>query len=189
MLSTVLEGKKATWRDSVRVWTSYFRIRLIMFSFSKRRIFSNYNNVMDTAIAAAKRPYSQEKPARGRDFFSDLMVEVYVSPRWREASLRCRVSLLETALALRAYKLEQGTYPNSLDALVPGYLPAVPQDPLNVNKPLRYKRDGAKYKLWSIGPDRKDDGGLPTVDTNLKGRGQSTVSPDLKGDFVYGINH
>ena len=34
------------------------------------------------------------------------------------------------ALAARAYELEKGKPPSSADALVPGYLETVPQDPV-----------------------------------------------------------
>jgi hypothetical protein len=44
--------------------------------------------------------------------------------------------------------------PQSLDALVPGYLPDVPADPFD-GKPLRYNTKA----LWCTGPDLTDDGG------------------------------
>jgi hypothetical protein len=65
----------------------------------------------------------------------------------------------ETAIALRLYRKEHGRYPENLSALVPRYLPSVPADPFD-GKPLRYRREGTGFRLWSIGPDRKDDGGV-----------------------------
>ncbi len=47
-----------------------------------------------------------------------------------------RASLL--LLALRVYRSERGALPNTLDALVPTYLPAVPLDPYN-GQPMRYR--------------------------------------------------
>lgn len=69
-----------------------------------------------------------------------------------------RYRMLKTELALRAYHLEQGKPSPSLEALVPEYLPAVPQDPFGAGGPLRYHR-GANPLVYSVGPDKKDDGG------------------------------
>lgn len=64
------------------------------------------------------------------------------------------------AVALNRYRVEQGQWPATLDALVPKYLTSVPRDPFD-GQPLRYElRDGAPL-LWSIGNDRIDDGGRP----------------------------
>jgi len=65
----------------------------------------------------------------------------------------------ETAIALWLYRKEHGRYPENLSALVPRYLPSVPADPFD-GKPLRYRREGTGFRLWSIGQDRKDDGGV-----------------------------
>ncbi|MDW8263382.1 MAG: hypothetical protein RMJ35_12715, partial [Phycisphaerales bacterium] len=46
--------------------------------------------------------------------------------------------------------------PASLDALVPGYLPTVPADPMAAGKPLNY-RSGAEAILWSVGENGVDD--------------------------------
>lgn len=63
------------------------------------------------------------------------------------------------ACALRLYKKEHGRYPETLRALVPKYLPTVPVDPFD-GKVLRYQRVGEGFKVWSIGEDLKDDGGV-----------------------------
>jgi len=69
--------------------------------------------------------------------------------------------LVVTAIALQRYKLRHGGYPADLNALVPDFLPAVPQDPLD-GQPLRYKpnQDGT-FLLYSIGEDGIDNGGDP----------------------------
>ncbi|MGQ9520638.1 MAG: hypothetical protein ACUVTP_11225 [Candidatus Fervidibacter sp.] len=62
------------------------------------------------------------------------------------------------ACALRLYKQEHGRCPETLQALVPKYLPTVPVDPFD-GKVLRYQRIGKGFKVWSIGEDLEDDGG------------------------------
>ncbi len=60
------------------------------------------------------------------------------------------------ACALERHRLAKGHYPDDLGALVPGFLPRLPIDPVN-GGPMRYKPG----KLYSIGWDEKDDGGIP----------------------------
>lgn len=61
-------------------------------------------------------------------------------------------------VALRLYRYERGHYPDNLHALVPKYLPSVPLDPYD-GKPLRYRKLEKGFKVWSVGRDKKDDGG------------------------------
>ena len=53
------------------------------------------------------------------------------------------------AIGLERYRLRHGRYPEKLEELVPGILPAVPVD-FGDGKPLRYKRAGEQYELWSV---------------------------------------
>jgi hypothetical protein len=47
-----------------------------------------------------------------------------------------------------------------LNDLVPRYLPAIPIDPLDPDgDPLRYRLNGDKCVVYSVGPNRVDDGG------------------------------
>ena len=67
-------------------------------------------------------------------------------------------------LALELYRHDHGTFPPSLETLVPRYLALVPHDPFRGNdssQPLSYKQldNGNDYWLYSIGFDRNDDEG------------------------------
>jgi len=84
-----------------------------------------------------------------------------------------RVRLLETELALRCYRAERGAPPNQVTELVPQYLQRIPQDPFS-RQELVYRAQGTNWLLYSIGPDRVDDGGTPA------GRGSSA-----KGDLLF----
>ena len=104
--------------------------------------------------------------------------------------------LLETQLALRAYKCDHGAYPNSLSELAPAYLTRVPEDPFSNHAPLIYRRDGKRYTLYSIGFDAKDDGGKPISFSDLKGdehcifyyNTYSLIKNPI-GDIVAGVNY
>jgi len=48
--------------------------------------------------------------------------------------------------------------PETLQALVPAFLPSIPQDPFD-GKPLRFKKLSAGYVIYSVGPEKIDNGG------------------------------
>jgi hypothetical protein len=66
--------------------------------------------------------------------------------------------LVVTVIALERYKRSHGNYPTELASLVPDWVSALPQDPVN-GKPLRYRlNDDGTFTLYSIGEDGVDDG-------------------------------
>jgi hypothetical protein len=68
--------------------------------------------------------------------------------------------LAATALAVRWASVDAvGKLPARLADLSPRYLPAVPKDPMGVDRVLGYKPDGARPVLYSVGEDGEDDGG------------------------------
>jgi len=81
--------------------------------------------------------------------------------------------ILLTHLAIRLFQLDENRLPNSLDELVPKYLPAVPQDPF-FSGPLIYRPNGESYLLYSVGPNKQDDGG---VEQNSFGRADVLLEP------------
>ncbi|MBV9848134.1 MAG: hypothetical protein JO250_00460 [Armatimonadetes bacterium] len=128
------------------------------------------------------------------DPLSQMLVISDDTARFGEASGEAQNALLLTALALRAYRVEHGVYPATLDALIPTYLSRVPDDPFALSGPLRYRRVGDKYVLYSVGPDGKDDGGRPIFDASKpaprpgKRDQRRYVKEDSKGDIVAGVN-
>jgi hypothetical protein len=72
---------------------------------------------------------------------------------------KCR--LLQADLALRMYRHDNGRWPDSLDELLPAYLSAVPLDSYDLypDQPLRYRREGDGFVLYSAGQDGVDNGG------------------------------
>jgi hypothetical protein len=83
------------------------------------------------------------------------------------------------ACALELYHLVNGQFPNSLEALAPQFISAVPHDLVN-GKPLHYRRTNDEgYILYSIGWNETDDGGIVGVSNSGEGL-------DLKeGDWVW----
>jgi len=66
--------------------------------------------------------------------------------------------LVDVAFGLAAYRQETRQYPVQLEQLVPKYLAKIPED-LFSGKPVRYRRKGQGYLLYSVGPNQKDNGG------------------------------
>jgi hypothetical protein len=62
-------------------------------------------------------------------------------------------------LALERYRQKNGAWPVKLEDLTPKLLKAVPIDPHD-GKLLRYKKLPDGIVVYSVGPDRIDDGGI-----------------------------
>lgn len=79
----------------------------------------------------------------------------------KSAQLEATFLAARTGLACRLYKSRNGSYPESLEALVPGILAEVPIDPFT-GKPFVYRHEGEGFIVYSLGSNEKDDGGRST---------------------------
>jgi hypothetical protein len=66
------------------------------------------------------------------------------------------VRLVKLRAALASYRAERGRWPESLDLLVGPYITALPNDPWSARG---FSYSASKRALYSVGEDRKDDGG------------------------------
>jgi len=60
-------------------------------------------------------------------------------------------------LAADAYRLDHATWPDSLDRLVPHYLPGIPDDPFEPGASILYRSDASGPTIWFRGADGDDD--------------------------------
>ena len=175
--------------------------RLRIYTTSKQQIIDDLGTNYDREIANTRLPYAKKAaaPAHLGDSFSEMLISNSDRARINEARGLMGDDTLMLQLALRAYRLEHGAYPPTLKSLVPNYLSAVPADPFGGGEPLRYKVIGKTYKLWSIGPDGRDDGGKPIPPragqykaktfAGERPRGpRSFTDFEGKGDVVAGVN-
>lgn len=146
------------------------------------REWDHYFSAMEELIAGIRLPYPEaqavcdrlvdrrlirnppERSRRRRHHrppLPELSKGLYGFTRLPQAKARdqARASLGATAMALGRYRLAEGQFPETLQALVPEYLAAVPEDPIDL-QPLRYRRDEEGYVVYSIGTNGVDDGGL-----------------------------
>jgi hypothetical protein len=148
---------------------------LWLLRYSKRQIVENYAGYMDRVIAKARagmiKPDSIRTPG---DPICQILLPEFAQSSLKDAVNATQNTMLHTTLALRAYRLETGAYPRSLDPLVPRYMKVVPTDRFRPDRTLSYRTNGSGYILYSFGPDQKDDGGVSI--TKPEGQRSSSVN-------------
>jgi hypothetical protein len=86
--------------------------------------------------------------------FGERQQHVFDSVNHRDAVRRVFIC----DLAIHVYRLEKGRVPGDLGTLVPNFLEAVPIDPFD-GQPIRYRIGEGDYVVYSVGWNRRDDGG------------------------------
>lgn len=167
---------KANWRTSMislsgwgsennnDTWSNRMQALSLMFV-NKRASMKNISDYCDAIIAEAELPYQNGRPAPPvpTDRLSQLVCPVFSQAGFKYTENQAANRMTLTALALQAYRVEHKAYPSTLQELVDGgYLKELPKDSFNFGQPLKYLRvnGGAKYILYSVGPNGKDDGGV-----------------------------
>lgn len=97
----------------------------------------------------------------------------------RDAFMRGYLRVAMAGVAVERWRLAHGgEIPDSLDAVIPSFLSAVPLDPYD-GRPLRFKKLPRGYVVYSIGPDRKDDGGKELLPPSVKVPREQRLSYDI----------
>jgi hypothetical protein len=136
-------------------------MRAVQFTFYPKRVMLDHiRGYMDALAANARKPYHAPSapPPVPDDPLSHIVLPVFSNTRFMWAKRDAQWRIAELRLATQAYEQERRALPPSFDALVPAYLPAVPQDPF-APKPMVYRRNSSGTVIYSRGPDGKDDGG------------------------------
>jgi len=158
---------------------------------TKQQTMRDFSDYMDARIRRSHEPFTVSRPDVPAPH--DLLIEWVMPFDQNETACTnqlCQNHLLELSLALRAFRLERGNYPEKLQLLVPRYIASIPTDPFGAGLPIKYRRNGRSYRLYSVGPDCKDDGGK-MIDAGLSAdqeRSRHYVRPDSKGDILAGRN-
>lgn len=161
---------------------------------SRRGTMREMTSYYDQLIAESHKPFSQQRPVKFPSSKLAIMLLTRIDGvAFRSTHAATQTALLTTAFALRAYRLEHGTYPAQLTELTPAYLTTIPADPFADTAPLQYKKTATGYLLYSIGPDGNDNNGTPSKDGQLAnpGRARNVYSPvtaNSLGDIVAGVN-
>jgi len=139
-----------TWRKLDTAWGLYYWQKIIADAENTPvPVPSDYGQNLKTQIEKMPR-YA---------FLSKMVLPVYVNTRknfdWCEVQQRER----EIAFALTAYHSQYHQYPDTLHEAETFWKSTFPLDPYN-KKPFHYKKQGNTFLLYSIGVNRKDDGGV-----------------------------
>lgn len=67
---------------------------------------------------------------------------------------------IQTMIALEVYRSKEGQYPESIGALVPGFIDQLPEDLFRLGNPIQYLLSDDGYLLYSAGADGDLDGGV-----------------------------
>ena len=94
--------------------------------------------------------------------WAKMMIPNIATVKLKLTTLEAMLITADIGIACRIYKKENGNYPESLDKLVPRYLDTVPLDPFT-GKALFYRVEESGFRVYSLGSNRKDDGGRGTL--------------------------
>jgi hypothetical protein len=127
-----------------------------------------------------RRKFHPVQSALAGNLFGDALSSVYVLTFQITLALKCNtnvdIAATRTLLAMKAYKLDKGRLPETLEQLVPDYLDAVPIDDFD-GKPIRY--NAAKKIIYSVGKDLEDNGGTTRQEfIEVKARGMGVDPKD-----------
>jgi len=159
----------------------------LFFKVTQRGSFLEFLQYWGTMIRATDEPWPQAleafkvagqqaqaraqggaSPARVGRVLTGLLVpavEAFTTATARDAAMN---GATDAAIACERYRRRHGKLPQSLEELVPEFVPRVPVDPFD-GEPLRYVATDGGYVVYSVGPDGTDHGG----------RGDESGEPDL----------
>ncbi len=100
-----------------------------------------------------------EASMQRRRTLSGLSLSAYAGVARRENEGIALQRLALTALAVENFANGTGRVPEKLEQLTPQLLAELPEDPFT-GLELRYRRAERGYVVYSVGPDRQDNGGL-----------------------------
>ncbi len=203
-LASILESMRTPgWRWKLIATDSTppnWQVFVRLLPYSKKRIAGNLVRHFDIQIEAAAAPYippSQRAPEvqEVSDPVNDLFFPAFGGLRLRDDVDTAENGLLLATLALRAYRLDHGGYPDNLKPLEQSYLNRLPGDPFSNGKGFLYRTSKSRYILYSVGPDGTDNGGTPIQNApndmnGNNGNNGNTVNiqQESTGDIIAGMN-
>jgi len=143
------------------------RIMLYRISFKPLLLadHATYLRLMHENARLWEEPYSPEKTetferkvakAQEHHLLTDMLLPATARIRVVHAQMVARIHITQTGLALIQHQRTHGAFPETLATLKIDSL----QDPFS-DEVLGYRRDGEGFVLYSVGTDRKDNGGTP----------------------------
>lgn len=164
------EEKEILTRDILPSWlTSLSRVSYLYKPNQTQRIFAEGfrkkieiadKEFCDEPLTEPLLPYSKSKLLLTENLIGKALHDIVTVSYGGLFQRRCledfSVGGTQLLIALKAYQIENGKLPDSLDKLVPEYILELPKDPFN-KKIIKYSPE--KKVIYSIGPNGRDDGG------------------------------
>lgn len=149
-----------------------------LFLYPKPQTYHALDRWFGAATIEAEKPYRERRPVPvPGDFLARRLAPFLERSLLATEKNRTALLILRVELALQEYRGRHGDYPQTLAALAPGILPVVPNDPYS-GYPLVYRPGREGYRLYSVGPNLKDEGGTPGS--------EDYTLPNAGGDLVAG---
>jgi len=134
--------------------------------------------VVSPEFAARSQAVLDKLHPRPYDALSRMLLPSLAGSAERFAYGQTAADLARIACALERYRLANGQFPETLEALGPKYLEKLPHDLIS-GQPLKYRRtDNGQFVLYSVGWNETDDGGKVEVTKS----GGTDIN---KGDWVW----
>ncbi|MFM8360968.1 MAG: hypothetical protein ACKOET_20640, partial [Verrucomicrobiota bacterium] len=118
-----------------------------------RALLARLDSLQDRTLAEA----SGFSPYR---VFVRLLIPATRNAVEKAARAQALATLGDLACALERHRLAHGSHPASLQKLDPRFLAGPARDPLTGQPPAYERLADDSYRLWSVGPDGRDDGGV-----------------------------
>jgi len=178
-LSTILQGDRSSFARGKDPWLATVR------SLTEKTPWT-----VDSSDLRALARSERSRPWWSNDgsLSSDIGILPFTADELRRAvALRTRRDVARIAIALLRHRLAHDSWPLTLNDLVPKFLAAAPLDPFD-GQPLRLAVVDDRASIWSVGPDRVDDGGPLSTVQILPDSGDLNSWPPtdhvFKGDLV-----
>lgn len=153
-----------------------------------RQVFDEIDAYLTTEVDRARAPWGAAGDEPTPPPLLEPLIPATAAARLRHLTDQGSDRGLLLTLALQLWQQQHGAWPETLVALVPDYLAALPPDPFTAGEPFRYAPTDDGYTLYSLGPDGDDDGGRPVKHLEEAGRMRFSLREGDDGDAVVGVN-
>ena len=101
----------------------------------------------------------EDQDLKAKGLFASMMLPALGNAQSKAVLTQSKLELAKTAINLERFYLKHEQYPDTLEALVPAFAPALPMDPLT-GLAYIYKKSGIDgFEIYSAGLNGKDEGG------------------------------
>jgi len=146
------------------------------FDVEKRQVFprqiESNTNALEQAFAG-RNPFTTI--CTRHQLLAVIMLPALHKIPMRAAAAQTAVDEAAIAGALERYRLANGQFPETLEALVPRFISQMPNDVISGEPDKYHRTNDGQFVLYSVGWNEKDDGGMS---------GQ-TLFDDKQGDWVW----